>query len=358
MTWTLPADVRAAGERLRGAVPNVQGSQLLSDDVSLAQLPIQPGTRALKEALAQRFGYAIGDARGASVRKPLRRADGSLRKRDLHEEGRALDVMNERDRAGGERVANWLALNARDLGVQYIIFDGLELSSSLIGAAWEPYTGTNPHRDHVHVELSPAYAADGSGMRARLGLPPRANANEPQPVRGSNVSTARSDDGATVERTRAFTGPRPFDAWSAERFELAYLALREAGLPTLEALHAARALIVLWVTETGWQESSTTGESNFNPGNITGHSPYGFFRIPGNSRRFRAYAEAVDGVRDAIVVLSTGRYRAAWDALVVGGDPVLWYDAILRAGYTGWSQGLVDQFASVSRRIPRRLTRS
>lgn len=357
MTWTPPPEVRAAGERLRGALPNVQGSQLVSDDLAAVQLPIQPGTRALREYLEARYSVHVGAPRGPSVRKPLRRADGSLRRRDIHEEGRALDLMSEGNRALGERAANWLALNARELGIQYLIFDHTELSSSTVGAAWEPYTGPNPHTDHVHIELSPRWAADGAGMRARLGLPPRADANDVQPIRSANVSSTRSDEGANIERTREHTGPRPFTAWSRERFELAYTILRNVGLPAAESLRVARALVVLWVTETGWNESDTSGESNFNPGNVTGHSPYGFFRIPGNSRLFRAYANATEGVADAVAVLSTGRYRAAWDRLVVGGDPVEWYDAILRAGYTGWSQGLVDQYASVLRRIPQRLQR-
>lgn len=370
MTWTPPADVRAAGERLRGAVPNVQGSQLTSDDVSLVQLPIQPGVRVLQSYLQNRFGVPVGAPRGASVRKPLRRADGTLRRRDVHEEGRALDVMSEGNIALGTQAANWLALNSRALGVQYLIFDGTELSSARVGDAWEPYntnvptqlgTRRSPHRDHVHVEISPAFAADGAAMARFLGVPapvdePAASArSSTQSVTSSSSSRAHS--GATVERTREYTGPRPFPAWSALRFEQLFLTLRDVGLPAIEAMHAARAVLALWITETGWQESTQAGEQNFNPGNITGSSPYGYFAIPGNSRHFRAYAEDVEGVADAVVVLSTGRYRAAWDALVLGGDPVEWYGAILRAGYTGWSQGLVNQYASVLRRIPQRLTR-
>lgn len=367
MTWNPPADVRARGERVRGAFPNVQGSPLTSDDPAAVQLPITPGVRALREYIANRWNVSVGAPRGGRARRAPRRADGTLRRRDVHEEGRALDVM-VRDRAQGDEIANWLASNAVELGIQYMIWDRLELSSSTVGPAWEPYDTSgdrsamgrarDPHTDHVHVELSPAFAADGAAMRARLGLPARADANESEVIASSSArGSSSATPGADVERTREFTGPRPFDAWAASRFELLYLTLRDLGLPVEESLHTARAVLALWVTETGWQESPNAGESNFNAGNITGASPYGFFRIPGNARRFRAYADDTDGVRDAVVVLSTGRYRAAWDALVVGGDPVEWYSAILRAGYTGWAQGLVDTFASVLRRIPQRLTR-
>lgn len=333
---------------------------LTSDDVAQVQLPITPAARALREYIAARWNVNVGAPRGASVRKPLRNARGELRRRDIHEEGRALDVMVRG--ALGDEIANWLALHARELGLQYIIWDRVELSALPVGPAWEPYEGVtqwgtprDPHTNHIHVEISPAYAADGARMRRVLGMAPRSDANASAPVGGSSVRS--SNEGARVERTRTFTGPRPFDAWAQERFELAYLALRDAGLPSLESLHTARALVALWVTETGWNEAPTAGESNFNPGNITGHSPYGFFRIPGNPRQFRAYAEAREGVDDAVRVLSQGRYRAAWDALVVGGDPVEWYSAILRAGYTPWAQGLVDQYAGVLRRIPQRLKR-
>ena len=363
MTWTPPADVRALGERVRGAVPNVQGSSLVSDDVAAVQRPITPGARALREYIANRWNVSVGAPRGASVRRPLRGADGQLRRRDVHEEGRALDVMI-RSNAQGTEIANWLATNALELGIQYMIWDRLELSSSTVGPAWEPY-GTsgdraamgrrpNPHTDHVHVELTPRTAADGVAMRARLGLVARDDANESQVIASSIPGVV---PGAAVERAREFTGPRPFELWAAARFELLYLTLRDLGLPVDESLHTARAVLALWITETGWQESRSAGESNFNAGNITGHSPYGFFRIGTNPRHFRAYASEVDGVRDAVVVLSTRHYRDAWQALVVGGDPVEWYSAILRAGYTPWAQGLVDTFAGVLRRIPQRLTR-
>lgn len=347
---------------MRGVIPNVQGTPLTSDSVADVQRPITPGARALREFIGQRWGVTVGAPRGASVRKPLRNTDGTLRRRDVHEEGRALDVMI-RSRAQGEEIANYLASNALELGLQYIIWDGLELSSSTYGAAWEPYGSSsdrdqwgrarNPHTDHVHVEISPAFAADGAAMRARLGLSPRSDANESHAV-SSSSSSSNSSHGAAVERTREFTGPREGAAWLLERYSQAYNLLRSYGVTSDGAMHAARALVALWVSETGWNDRTGRGESNFNPGNITGASPYGYFRIPGNSRHFRAYAEAIEGVSDAIAVLSTRHYRAAWDQLITGGDPVEWYSQILRAGYTPWAQGLVDEYAGILRLLPQR----
>jgi hypothetical protein len=349
VTWNPPADVRAAGELVRGRVPYVGGTALTSDDVRTFQLPVQPGTRALREYIAGRWGVSVGAPRGASVRKPARRADGTLRNRDVHEEGRAVDVMSEANRELGAEVANWAASRAAELGLQFVLFDRFRLSSGA-STPWGAYdaTGRNPHTDHVHIELSPAAAADGARMRALLGMPARADANA---VAAPHTVPATPGP----ERTRQRTGPRPFERWSAERFELLYRTLRDVGLPPENARHTARAVLALWITETGWNESAEGGESNFNPGNITSAGPYGYFRIPGNPRRFRAYADAGDGVRDAVRVLSTGRYRAAWDALVQLGAPVSWYDAILRAGYTAHTPALVEQYANMMARIPRRL---
>lgn len=380
MTWSPPPEVRARGERIRGVVPHVQGSQLTSDTETI-QRPIEPGTEALREYIRARWGVTVGAPRGGRARRPARRADGSLRRRDVHEEGRALDVMTERDREKGYEIANWLAANALELGVQYLIFDRYELSSSTIGPAWEPYDvsgdrgamgrARDPHTDHVHVELTPATARDGAAMRARLGLPPSRSSTASSSSTGSSgssTSTSSSSSSSTtgvpsravsaIERTREYTGPRPFEKWCSSRFELVYLLLADQGVPSANALHVSRAVVGLCVSETGWQRTSEQGESCFNGGNVTGHTAYGYFRIGDNPRHFRAYASAREGYGDLVRVLSTHDYRRAWDQLVRLGDPVAWYDAVLRAGYTGWSQELVDGYRGVLARIPRELRRS
>lgn len=369
MTWNPPADVRRAGERIRGVIPNVQGSQLVSDTETI-QRPIEPGTDALREYIRSRWGVVVGAPRGGRARRPPRRDDGTLRRRDVHEEGRALDVMVGRDLAKGYEIANWIATNALELGVQYLIFDRYELSSSNIGPAWEPYDvsadrsamrrARDPHEDHVHVELSPRWAADGAAMRARLGLPPRSSGSSTTSASSTRDTTSASSSATTgeaIERTRQFTGPRPFEAWARSRFTLLYLLVNDSGVPSQNALHVARAVLALCVSETGWQRTNEQGEYNFNGANVTGSSAYGFTTIQGNARRFRAYASAREGYGDLVRVLSTRHYRAAWDALVVLGDPVAWYDSILRAGFTGWSVELVEGYRGVLARIPREYTR-
>jgi hypothetical protein len=71
----------------------------------------------------------------------------------IHAVGRALDVMTS-DLAHGTDLANWLVTNARPLGVQLVIWNRSVWQGSLPSARrFAAYTGTNPHTDHVHVEV-------------------------------------------------------------------------------------------------------------------------------------------------------------------------------------------------------------
>lgn len=79
--------------------------------------------------------------------------------RDPHKAGLAIDFMvsfGTLRNLHGDALANFLAFNAERLGLQYVLWRRVELSMSPYGPRWENYTGTDPHDDHVHVELSPA----------------------------------------------------------------------------------------------------------------------------------------------------------------------------------------------------------
>jgi len=134
------------------------------------QLPVQPGTRALASWIKSRWSLSsVGTVRAASMSSPARRADGSWRRRDQHEEGRALDAMTS-NAAVGTEIAETIALWARELGVQYIAWRGREWCVSTIGPAWEAISDSkdraalgravNAHNDHVHIELTPEGAAN------------------------------------------------------------------------------------------------------------------------------------------------------------------------------------------------------
>jgi hypothetical protein len=92
----------------------------------------------------------------------------------LHSIGRALDVMMPGLHGGsdGEALANWLVEHAEDLGVQFVIWNHSRWQGSYPvngrgqAARFAPYTGPNPHVDHVHVEVSlapgPAVASEAA----------------------------------------------------------------------------------------------------------------------------------------------------------------------------------------------------
>ena len=76
----------------------------------------------------------------------------------VHSEGRAVDVFipmrnGTANNTNGDVIANWLIDNAKTIGIQYIIWDRTSWK-----AAGNPsqkcYTGTHPHNDHIHVELT------------------------------------------------------------------------------------------------------------------------------------------------------------------------------------------------------------
>lgn len=163
--WEPSPELRALGDALQGQVPNVQGS-VIARDGEATQLPVGPGVEALARVLARQPGV-----RSAGRERRPAKPSTAGRRRDVHEEGRAIDVMlsapsSAEGRRVGAQLAAQLVTHARELGVQLVIYDGLEWSSSTSGPAWEVYDGRDPHVSHVHVEVTPARAVDGPGMAA------------------------------------------------------------------------------------------------------------------------------------------------------------------------------------------------
>ena len=84
-----------------------------------------------------------------------------------HKDGRAwdwmLDLGNERDRAAAGDFLAWLTkdgrngtpgVNARRLGVMYVIYNRRSWSMWSADEGWQPYSGYDPHTSHVHISLS------------------------------------------------------------------------------------------------------------------------------------------------------------------------------------------------------------
>lgn len=166
--WTPPAAVRAAGVAAQGAIPYRAGSTIARDG-DATQLPTTPGMQALAAWLRARAGV-----RSVGLDRSPAKPSTAGRVRDMHEDGRAGDVMiaapgTPAGNAAGDAIANFLVLHASSLGVQLVIWAAREWSASRVGAAWEDYAGASDHRDHVHVEISPdAAALSAAEMRARI----------------------------------------------------------------------------------------------------------------------------------------------------------------------------------------------
>lgn len=180
MTWEPSPEARMVGESLQGAYAYERGS-MTSPTSSVVQRSPGAGTRALASFIRDRWSLSsAGMQRAASMSSSAQRADGSWRRRDLHEDGRAIDAMIGTDRAKGAAIADWCIINAANIGLQYLVFDGVDWCVSTVGAAFEPVPTSQDraawgravdyHRDHVHIELTSAMAADGDAMRAALGV--------------------------------------------------------------------------------------------------------------------------------------------------------------------------------------------
>lgn len=150
VAWSPPANVLAAIDALR--IRDVQGS--LKSDGRPVQLSPPVGVVALGRALKAKFPTTLGPAQiraGSSHH-------GTGPRRDVHEEGRAIDLMIP-NLATGEQIANFLSLNAQALGLQGVIFRRRNWYSNYpVGRRFVDYRGRSPHTDHVHMEVSPDYA--------------------------------------------------------------------------------------------------------------------------------------------------------------------------------------------------------
>lgn len=163
----------------------------------------------------------------------------------LHGEGRAVDLMlpiasNGRGTAYGGAIVAALGARAADLGIQCAIYDRTIWSAA--SRRGRGYTGTHPHYDHIHVELTRAAARSltvaqlravlGTGVPVELG-DRLLRLAEPY-MRGDDVRAwqqivAVEDDGVFGPDTAAAT-----EAWQRSR------ALVDDGVVGPKTLAATR----------------------------------------------------------------------------------------------------------------------
>jgi hypothetical protein len=159
------------------------GSSMAIDDYAPHEPPMscdphaKPGMLLCRKYLLRRFGQRPGSpeniVRGCSA------GDGQTSE---HIEGRAFDLMTNGTAHGDQVVSELLAPDAdgnahaliRRLGIMYIIWNRRMWRAYQHPAGtrvWTPYTGPNPHTDHVHLSLGwDGARAETSGYRGALDL--------------------------------------------------------------------------------------------------------------------------------------------------------------------------------------------
>lgn len=207
-TWNPSAAVRARGDALQGQIHHAFGSVVGPGEQG--QLPVRAGTAAMKQWLNAHFPgvfSSIGAARYPASRRHVY-DDANPQHRDLHEEGRALDCMTT-DPDTLERFASAFVWHADVIGLQYVLTEHYEWSSSHLGAAWEAYSGSDPHTDHIHVELSPDVADDAARVVAGLDAAWAAGWDAP----GTTTTATSSSSRAAWWIGGAVAGVAGFLAW-------------------------------------------------------------------------------------------------------------------------------------------------
>jgi len=111
----------------------------------------QTGAKALMAWVLGAFGPKGATNLGIFNCRPIR---GTNNTTSLHGEGRACDFGFPVGDPDGDVLQQLLLDHSEELGIQCIIYERHIWS----GAHWDeglrPYGGTNPHIDHLHVELS------------------------------------------------------------------------------------------------------------------------------------------------------------------------------------------------------------
>ncbi len=110
-----------------------------------------PGAASLKEVVLERWSPPVTAVGGYSCRAIVGGSSTSI-----HGLGRAIDIMVDSTTpeglAKGDEIRNWMINNAANLGVQRVIWNRNTWVANKDG--WRPYTGKNPHVDHLHVEIN------------------------------------------------------------------------------------------------------------------------------------------------------------------------------------------------------------
>lgn len=161
--------------------------------------------------------YRVGRAASSSISRDC--ASGG---QSEHKEGRALDwnvnAANPTQKAAGDQLVGWLTApgpddkvgyNARRLGVMYIIWNGQIWNNTSSSATWKPYTGANPHTDHVHISLTWNGAYMRSSWWTGTAIPTEATSRRYVGLVYQDLFNRNPDAGGLQTWTRALVNGTP-----------------------------------------------------------------------------------------------------------------------------------------------------
>jgi MYXO-CTERM domain-containing protein len=149
-SWDPAADVVAAGDQQTvqyDGAPAYDGGSNCSGNAT-------PGARTLRDVLVAAFPQI--DSIGIYNCRVI----AGTNSMSIHGVGRALDVMispigGDADNGAGDPIAAFLMTHAEEIGLQGIIFDHtIWTTSRAAGSRVRAYTGSNPHVDHLHIEIN------------------------------------------------------------------------------------------------------------------------------------------------------------------------------------------------------------
>lgn len=121
----------------------------------------QPGARALADVILHRYPAAqIGHGSPYGIYNCRKNTSSSSM--SVHGEGRAIDVgfpITSGGHPEAHALCAWLVTHSAGLGIQFLVYWERKWGCSY---GWALYGGSNPHHDHVHVELKWSHALDAS----------------------------------------------------------------------------------------------------------------------------------------------------------------------------------------------------
>lgn len=131
-----------------------------------------------------------------------------------HKEGRAWDwralASNAAEHRSVDQMLNWLLATdaegnkhamARRLGVMYIIWDRQMFRMYRVEDGWQPYSGSSPHTDHVHISFTRAggdkttsyWSMRGAPAWGGVGTTPTPTPTPPRDPRDATFTQTRRD---------------------------------------------------------------------------------------------------------------------------------------------------------------------